>query len=91
MLTLICLVYCYFSLDRDRADQIAEARCSGPGVGLCRVLGSHPTSPIRPRCCGGTSYDHRTTSLTATFINRNTAAVYFAARARLIWQLIVLE
>lgn len=85
MLTLICgfLV----SLERDRARQLINVIAWSGAAYAAFGIASYITDPTKVLWQDKQAY---TTVLTATFINRNTAAVYFGTCA-LIWQLIIFE
>jgi O-antigen ligase len=75
------------SLDRDRADQLLKVVAWSGAAYAAFGIASYIGDPTKVLWRDKQAY---TTSLTATFTNRNTAAVYFGA-CTLIWQLMVFE
>lgn len=85
MLTLVCAFL--VSLERDRAQQLLKV-VAWSGVAYAAFgIASYIADPTKVLWRDKQAY---TTSLTATFTNRNTAAVYFGA-CTLIWQLMLFE
>jgi O-antigen ligase len=85
MLTLVCAFI--VSLERERADQLLKV-VAWSGVAYAAFgIASYIGDPTKVLWRDKQAY---TTSLTATFTNRNTAAVYFGT-CTLIWQLMVFE
>jgi O-antigen ligase len=85
ILTLVCAFL--VSLDRERAHQLLKV-VAWSGVAYAAFgIASYIADPTKVLWRAKQAY---TTSLTATFTGRNTAAVYFGA-CTLIWQLIVFE
>lgn len=88
-LSMILALFCAFlvSLERERARQLLRVVAwSGAAYAALGIV-MYVVDPTKVLWRDKLAY---TTSLTATFLNRNTAAVYFGACA-LIWQLIVCE
>jgi O-antigen ligase len=85
MLTLVCAFL--VSLERGRARQLLKVVAWSGAAYAAFGIASYIADPTKVLWRDKQAY---ITVLTATFINRNTAAVYFGACA-LIWELIVFE
>jgi O-antigen ligase len=85
MLTLVCAFM--ISLERDRARQLLKVVAWSGGAYAVFGIAAYIVDPTKVLWRDKQAY---TTVLTSTFINRNTAAVYFGA-CGLIWELFILE
>jgi O-antigen ligase len=85
MLTLVCAFI--VSLERDRARQLLKVVAWSGAAYAVFGIAAYVADPTKVLWRDKQAY---TTVLTSTFINRNTAAVYFGACA-LIWQLLVFD
>jgi O-Antigen ligase len=85
MLTVVCAFI--VSLERDRARQLLKVVAWSGGAYAVFGIAAYIIDPTKVLWRDKQAY---TTVLTSTFINRNTAAVYFGACA-LIWQLLIFE
>jgi O-antigen ligase len=88
-ISMLLALACSFlvSLERDRARQLVKVVAWSGAAYAAFGIASYIADPTKIFWRDKQAY---TTVLTATFINRNTAAVYFGACA-LIWQLILFE